>query len=116
MSGEFDRVLMHHMLDHSRKAVELLTLREQSDGPDDQIAELALSKLLTMIGSAAERVSETTKDQYPDIPWKSAVEIKYFLIERFDEVDLELVMDLASKQAPTLINHLERELEEGDGE
>lgn len=112
MSRDFDRVQLQHVLGHSRNAVEILALREQSEGPGDRTAELALSKLLTMIGSAAERVSDSKREHHPDISWQAVVETTYFLIEHFDDVDLELVMDLASKQAPALINHLERVLED----
>lgn len=116
MTRDFDKVLMQDMLDHSRLIVELLERRDQSEGADDRMVELGLSRLLTMIGSAAERVSDSTREQYPDISWQTSVVTKYYLIKHYDEVDLELVMSISSNRAPVLIDRLERILEDRDGE
>ena len=116
MTRDYDRVLMQRMLDHSRLIVELLARHDQSEGPDDRMVELALSRLLTMIGSAAERVSDSTREQYPDIFWQTAVETKYYLIKHYDEVDLELVMSISSNRAPVLIDRLEGVLRDEDSQ
>jgi len=49
-------VSIHHMLDHAREAVELTRDRSRADLDEDRLLNLALVRLVEVIGEAASRV------------------------------------------------------------
>jgi len=53
------------MLDHSREAVTIAANRTQADLATDRMFELALVRLVEIIGEAASRVSPETQTLYP---------------------------------------------------
>jgi len=49
-------VSVHHMLDHAREAVELTRDRSRADLDEDRLLNLALVRLVEVMGEAASRV------------------------------------------------------------
>jgi len=68
MSQHNDEVRMRHMLDYSREALELSRDRSREDLDSDRVMELALVRLVEIIGEAASRVSEESRANNPEIP------------------------------------------------
>jgi uncharacterized protein with HEPN domain len=58
-----------HMLDHAREAVVLTQDKIRADLDTDRLLNLALVRLLEIIGEAANRVPQTEQAHYPQIPW-----------------------------------------------
>jgi uncharacterized protein with HEPN domain len=59
----------HHMLDHAREAVALAQGKSRADLDSDRLLELALVRLLEIIGEAASRVPDEDCARYREIPW-----------------------------------------------
>ena len=57
------------MLDHAREAVTLAQGKGRADLDEDRLLELALVRLLEVIGEAASRVSGEECARHPEIPW-----------------------------------------------
>ncbi len=66
-----DLVYVGHMLDMSRKALELARGRSREDFDHDEALALALTHLLQVIAEAARKVSKPFAHQYPQIPWRA---------------------------------------------
>jgi uncharacterized protein with HEPN domain len=105
---------MRHMLDFAREIVEALDSRERSELVNDRIIQLAVSRLFTMLGEAATRVSIETRNTYPDIPWGFAIGMRNRLIHGYDVVDLDIIWNTAHENLPDLIDQLEEILDEND--
>jgi uncharacterized protein with HEPN domain len=73
MSDHDGLVSMRHMLEHSREACGFVKGRNRSDIKTDRIFELYLTRLIEIIGEAATRVSDSTKDKHSEIPWKKII-------------------------------------------
>ena len=58
MSRHDDTVRLRHMQDHAREAVEMASSRNRSDLDNDRMLNLALVRLIEIIGEAASGVSE----------------------------------------------------------
>ncbi len=58
MSRRDVNVFLQHMLEHAQKAVELSQNRKRSNLDEDLIFNLALTRLIEIIGEAANRVPE----------------------------------------------------------
>ena len=63
-------VRVHHMLDHSREAVEMTRGRTRADLDRDRLLNLALVQLVEVIGEAASRVPEEFRSRHPQVPWR----------------------------------------------
>ena len=75
--------------------------------------ELGLTRLLEIVGEAANLVSEETQDKYPQLPWRQMVGLRHRLIHGYDEVDLDILWDIVQVDLPPLIAELEEIVEEG---
>jgi uncharacterized protein with HEPN domain len=56
MSQHDPLVALRHMLDHAREAVELARSRSRTDLDTDRLLQLALTRLVEIVGEAASRV------------------------------------------------------------
>jgi len=59
---------IRHMVDHAREALAMVEGRSRQDLGDDRKLELALVRLLEIIGEAANRVPVETQESYPEVP------------------------------------------------
>ncbi len=61
-------VRLRHMLDHAREAVALLGNRGEADVATDRVLELALIRLVEVVGEAAAQVPASVRDACPHTP------------------------------------------------
>lgn len=110
MSKRDDRISMRHMLDHALEAQAMVRGRTRLDLEKDRMFQLALIRLMEVIGEAASRVSKPTRDQYPEIPWNEIIGMRHRLIHGYDVVDLDLLWETVKTDLPPLIATLQRVL------
>lgn len=65
------------------------------------------------MGEAANRVSATTRQKYPDILWPEMIGIRNRLIYGYDVIDWNLLWDTVKTDLPPLIGWLQRISEAG---
>ena len=82
---------LRHMLDHAREAFSLAQSRSRVDLETDRLLNLALARLLEIIGEAASRVSIDGRSHYPDIPWPQIIAFRNILIHAYFGIDREVV-------------------------
>lgn len=58
---------------------------------------------LEVIGEAARRISEETRRQTPQVPWRRIIGLRNVLVHQYEKVDLELIWEIAQVQVPLLI-------------
>ncbi len=63
MAQHDDLISLRQMLDYSREAVSLLGGRTRESFSQDRVLQLALTRLLEVVGEAATRVSQTGKER-----------------------------------------------------
>ena len=112
MTQHDDGVRMRHMLDHAREAVQLAQGRSRADLDADRLFNLAMTRLLEIIGEAAGRVAQTTRDQHPQVPWQQIVGLRNRLIHGYDEVDFDILWVIVQNDLPPLISQLGSALNE----
>ena len=59
-----------------------------------------------IIGEAARRVSQETRDKHPQIPWREMTSMRNLVIHEYDVVDINQVWDTAQNKIPPLIEEL----------
>ncbi len=108
MTRHDDAARLRHMLDHAREAVQLVQPRTRADLDADRSLNLAVTRLLEIVGEAAARVTSTTRDRYPQVPWSSIAGLRNRLIHGYDEVDFDILWDVVRYDLPALIVELEK--------
>ena len=106
MSRRDDHTSVGDMLNHAREAVDLLgkTNREQLE--DNRTLQLALTRLIEIVGEAANRVSKTPRGRHPEIPWHKIVGMRNRLIHGYDVTDTDILWDTITDDLPPLIEKL----------
>jgi uncharacterized protein with HEPN domain len=108
MLNENDSVRLRHMLDAVRKAMEFTQGHTRATLDTDEMLELALIRLLEIIGEAAKSVSQDCRQNYPEIPWKQIAGTRDRLVHGYFDVDLDIVWEIVTADLPPLISQLEK--------
>jgi uncharacterized protein with HEPN domain len=99
------------MLDHAREAVALSQGRSRTELDDDRLLQLALSRLVEIIGEAANRVPIDLQERHPEIPWREVVSARNRLIHGYDFVDLDILWEIVAVDLTALLPRIEAVLE-----
>ena len=84
---------LRQILSHAREAVEIIQDRTRTDLDTDRLLDLALSRLLEIIGEAANRVPDDIQAKYPELPWLQMIGARNRLIHGYDSVDFDIILD-----------------------
>ena len=101
-----DEARLRHMLEHAEEALQFATGRSRSDLDVDRALNLSLTRLLEVIGEAAARVSQPTRDQHAAIPWPQIVGLRNRLIHGYDQVDFDVLWRIVQSDLPPLVTEL----------
>lgn len=106
-------VRLHHMLDHAQEAVQMVQERGREELDRDRLLNLALVRLLEIIGEAAARIPPDERKRWPTIPWADIVGLRNRLIHGYDEVDFDVLWAILQDDLPPLIAELEKIVPQG---
>lgn len=113
MTRHEDLTRFRHMLEHAIEASDLARGKGRQALDGDRVLELALTRLVEIVGEAAARVSREAQDRNPKIPWPEIVGLRNRLIHGYDAVDLDILWDIIQIDLPPLIISLRQIVEEG---
>ena len=85
--------------------------KTRSDLDNDRLLNLALTRLLEIIGDAANRVPDSVQVKYPKLPWLQMIGLRNRLIHGYDNVDFDILWAIVTQDLPGLIAQLEIILE-----
>ena len=102
------------MLNHAREAVEILRNASPNDLTSDRVTELALRKLVEIVGEAANRTSPRHWERHPRrIAWPQIIGVRNRLVHGYDVVDLSILRDIVQNDLPPLVDQLTSIVGEG---
>jgi len=102
-----DTLYLGHMLDMTRKALELSRGVDRETFESDEKLQLALVHLIQVIGEAARRVSPERQLQHPGIPWGAIVGMRHRVVHDYMGVDIDMVWNTVQGDLPALSRMLE---------
>ena len=111
MTRHDDEIRLRHMLDHAREAIAVTAGRSRSDLDTDRLLELALVRLVEIIGEAAARVTADFQSTHGQIPWPQVIAMRNRLVHGYDEVDFDILWDTIQDDLPPLVTVLEELLD-----
>ena len=116
MSKRSNAALLNDMLDHAREAVAFVEGKSRADLDSDRLLNLALVRLLEIIGEAASQLPKQEQLHHPRIPWPQIVSLRNRLIHGYNAVDLDIVWQIITSDLPPLISELEASLSQAGDE
>ncbi len=63
----------------------------------------AVERHIEIVGEAARRISDDTKQAHPEIPWRAIVGQRNVLAHEYDEVLHEAIWGIATRRIPELL-------------
>lgn len=116
------RDIVQAMVDLAALASEL----SQDTFETSSVHQFAVYHLLTVIGEASGNVSESTRAEYPEVPWKQMKGMRNILVHRYHRIDRSKVWLTVTRETPPLEpvfreivagleRRLKREAERGHG-
>ena len=96
------------MLVAAHDALALADGLSYSEFAGDKRNHLSILKSIEIVGEAASRLSEETKETYPEIPWSEIVGMRNRLVHVYFDLDLRLIWDTVCNDIPVLIAQLEQ--------
>ncbi len=107
MSRRDPIVSVHHMLDHSREAIQMARVRSRGDIDTDRMLNLALVRLVEIVGEASGRVPETFRARYPQVPWQDITDMRNRLAHGYDVINFDILWEVIKDELPLLVLQLE---------
>ena len=111
MSRHDPEIALFQILSHAREAVAILHGKTRADLDHDRMLNLALTRLLEIIGEAANRIPDSVQENYPHLPWLQMISLRNRLIHGYDNVDFDILWVIVTQDLPGLIVQLEDILE-----
>ena len=108
MSKHDPEIAFRQILSHASEAVAILHDKTRADLDNDRMLNLALTRLLEIIGEAANRVPDSVQEKYPHLPWLQMIGLRNRLIHGYDQVDFDILWAIVKQDLPNLISQLEK--------
>ncbi|HRO24636.1 MAG TPA: DUF86 domain-containing protein [Promineifilum sp.] len=112
MSRHDEIIRLHHVRDHTAEAISMADGKTRDDLDADRMLELALVRLMEIIGEAAGRISPETRAKLPEIPWSDVVAMRNRLIHGYDNVDHDILWDTITHDLPLLLEAVDNLIEQ----
>ena len=109
-------VRIAHMRDYATEAIALLGTRTVKEFEGERILQLALVRLVEVIGEAASKVEEDFRARYPIVPWREAVAMRNLLVHGYDIIDHGILLETIKTDLPPLVEQLQSILAEWESE
>jgi len=87
-----------------------------NDFENSKMTRYAVERQLLVIGEAAKRVSQQTKDMAPQVPWSKIIGLRNIIAHEYGEILTERVWVVAVKNVPELYDETEKLLKTIDKE
>ena len=110
-----DRVRILHIRDAAEAVAEFVQGRKRIDLDSDRMLLFAVVRAIEVIGEAAGRVSEETRNAQPGVPWNAIIGMRNRLIHGYFDIDKTVVWKTATAEIPTLLRNLKAMLAESEG-
>lgn len=102
-----DLVRLKHMLDSTNAILSFIKGKRRSSLDSNRLLASGIIRELEILGEAAGKVSQKTKNQFPQIPWNQLVGMRNRLIHAYFDVDHDIVWKTIRNSLPTFSVQLE---------
>jgi len=102
---------LEHILESIEKIEYIVKGLDYGEYLEDWIKQDAIIRNFEIIGEAIASLDDEIKNKNPDLEWKSAKDMRNFLIHEYFKVDFKAVWDTINIHLPVLKKQIEDVLE-----
>jgi len=106
-----EKIWFEHIYDSANKAVKFAEGKNINDLRNNDMLYLAILKSIEIIGEASNRISEETRMQFNNIPWREIIAMRNRLVHGYFDVDYEILWNVVERRLPELILNVKEILE-----
>jgi uncharacterized protein with HEPN domain len=92
--------------------IDFIKSRNRDDLDNDQMLSLALVRLIEIIGEAANNISLSCQNNYPQIPWREMIGMRNRIVHAYFEVDLDVVWQVIIDDLPRLLRWINQAIQD----
>jgi uncharacterized protein with HEPN domain len=81
-----------------------LVARGREEFETDEMLLLAGEALAQRVGEAASRLSQSSQDQHPDVPWRAIRGTRNLVVHDYGRIDHRMVWNTLAADFPALAN------------
>lgn len=108
MSVNDDQTRLRHMLEAAQKIREFSKEKNREAFEQDEMLQLALVRLIEIIGEAAARISQDFRDKHSSIAWQAIKGMRNRLVHAYFDIDYDVVWNTITVAIPQLIEQIEK--------
>jgi len=101
--GDDERIA--DILDAASQIVEVVAVGRRA-WEADRVRQLAVERLLEIVGESARAMSDGGRARYPQVPWSDIIGLRIVLAHHYHRVDPNQVWIIATKDIPALVTWL----------
>ena len=90
------------------KSFDIVNGLNQSEFFKNEILQLALTRLIEVIGEAASHVDEQTREEFNSIPWHEIIGMRHRIVHDYLNVDEQVIWQVAHEDLPDLYTTLNK--------
>ena len=102
-----DAASLFDILDSARLVQEYVKSKTCEEFVDDVGLQDKVVRRFQIIGEAARRLSEETRNRLASVPWRLIVGLRNLLIHNYGEVNYERLWEIVQNDLPRLIEEIE---------
>jgi uncharacterized protein with HEPN domain len=98
-----DKAYLWDMLDSALAIEGFVGGKSWEEYQSNRMMRSAVERHIEIIGKAARRISDATRQSHPEVPWRAIVGQRNVLAHQYDEVVHEAIWAIATRRIPELI-------------
>ncbi|RJP50952.1 MAG: DUF86 domain-containing protein [Anaerolineaceae bacterium] len=103
-----DDTYLVDILESAKIALDYVFDKSWDEFYEDTQCQDAVVRRIEIVGEAARRVSQETRDRHPQIPWREMTSMRNLVIHEYDVVDINQVWETVQNKLPPLIEELSK--------
>ncbi len=97
-----DEARLRHILESTELIEDYLAHINKAGFLNDRKLQDAISRRLEIIGEATKAISQSTRQKYPEVPWKEMAGMRDKLTHEYFGVDMEIIWETCQEDLPGL--------------
>lgn len=107
MAPRDDATRLRDVVSYGRKDIALVHGRSREDLDQDELLQLALERLLEVVGEAAAHVSPPLRQASPHVPWPAMIAMRNRLVHAYVDVSRDIVWNTVTLALPDVLRDVE---------
>lgn len=107
-----DLVRLKHMLDATNAILSFVKGKRRASLDGNRLLASGVIREFEVLGEAAGKVSQKTKELYPQLPWRQLVGMRNRLIHAYFDIDHDVVWKTVKNYLPSFQRQLEEIISE----